>query len=71
MDHGGLRGFNRVVDNVSRRQAFERAHPAVTIRHHERPRWYWSAVWCDDGCRREITDGELGGLLDRLDAELG
>lgn len=62
-----LRGFNRVTDNVSRRQEYERRHPAVTIRHREQPRWEWIASWTAEGSQHTLRDGELGGLLDQLD----
>ena len=62
----GELGFSRVTDNVLRRQAFERQHPSVTIRHVEDP-WLWVATWTDQGCHCTMRDDELGGLLDRLD----
>lgn len=66
-------GFNRVTDNVIRRQEFERRHPAVTICHHEQlPPWHWVATWTDQGNRCTLRDDSLGGLLDQLDnLELG
>lgn len=67
----GELGFSRVVDNVLRRQAFERGHPAVTITHQEQPAWHWSAVWYDAGNRIQICRDELGPLLDELDVLLG
>jgi hypothetical protein len=61
-----LRGFNRVVDNVTRRQEYERQHPAVTITHVADP-WEWIATWTAEGSEHTLRDGELGGLLDQLD----
>jgi hypothetical protein len=64
-------GFNRVVDNVVRRQQFEAQYPLVTISHHQEPSWHWSAVWYDAGQRKEVTSPELSDLLDRLDITFG
>lgn len=61
-----LHGFNAVIDNVKRRQAYERLHPAVQITHTEDP-WEWTATWTDEVIRCEVRDEELGGLLDKLD----
>lgn len=56
-------GFSQVSDNVIRRQAFERQHPSVVIRHHKQPApWHWVATW--PGGR--VVNSDLGLLLDAL-----
>jgi hypothetical protein len=63
-----LRGYDAIIDNVTRRQAYERLHPQVRITHVEDPRWLWIATWTgQDDTHRTIRDAELGGLLDQLD----
>ena len=68
---GSPLGFCRVTDNVTRRREFERRHPSVVIAHREEPSWLWTATWYDNGVRRQVTDPELGPLLDQLDAMTG
>jgi len=59
---------DRVTDNVTRKGAWERDHKhlGVKIKHHDdKSGWYWEATWTE---ARQITDPELAGLLDKLEA---
>jgi hypothetical protein len=59
------------IDQVVRKQRFERAHPDVAIEHHTTPTWHWSAAWDDsDGSHRLVVNPELSGLLDELSGTL-
>ena len=64
---GELRGFDRVTDNVRRRQEYLDGHPSVTITHVRHPRWEWIASWTDQGNRFTLRRDELADLLDALD----
>ena len=60
-----------MLDQVERKQQFERAHPDVAIEHRAVPVWHWAAEWRDDdGSRRVLVNHELSGLLDELDDAL-
>jgi hypothetical protein len=59
------------LDQVVRKQRFERAHPDVAIEHRTAPAWHWTAEWDDgDGSHRLVVNPELSGLLDELSGTL-
>ncbi len=60
-----------MIDQVLRKQRFVRDHPGVKIAHLTAPSWHWCARWTGaDGTTRELTDHELGLLLDELEPAL-
>ena len=60
-----------MIDQVLRKQRFVRDHPDVRIEHLTAPSWHWRARWTDsDGTTHELTDRELGALLDELEVAL-
>lgn len=79
MMNRGSHGFHRVVDQVARREAFERRFPHVAIQFHGKPDFHWTAQWQDPAGPAEehgvqehtITRPELRQLLDALNAAVG
>ena len=59
------------MDQVLRLERFRLAHPDVDIQHRREPGWHWEAVWRGpDEVTTVVTDYELKGLLNRLEAAL-
>jgi hypothetical protein len=59
------------MDQVLRLEQFRQARPDVDIQHRRTPAWHWEAVWRGpDDATMVVTDYELGGLLNRVEAAL-
>jgi hypothetical protein len=55
-------------DQVPRREAFEQAHPEVTIAAGGSADWWQARIDREDGGEEYVTRYELSDLLDRLEA---
>lgn len=55
------------IDQVLRKQRICRDHPELRIDHLTAPSWHWRARWAADGTRHELTDHDLGALLDAVE----
>jgi hypothetical protein len=60
-----VRGEPDYIDQVLRRQAYERAHPDVEIIYLSP---YWQAIVREDAGQTIITRPSLGKLLDKLES---
>jgi hypothetical protein len=59
------RGEPDYVDQVPRREAYEKAHPDVKITYHD---GWWQAVIPEEAGETVVSRYELKALLDKLEA---